>query len=95
MRFGNKAFQQWHARLKQDLPGDTADAAFTSPLPLFSSNLLAVLLVAILPEDKRMAALELAPYLEDSFGNSVRIDYGTGHEAAFVAFLFCLKKLEA
>lgn len=40
-----------------------------------------------------MAALELAPYLEDSFGNPTRIDYGTGHEAAFVAFLYCLFRL--
>lgn len=28
-----------------------------------------------------------------SFGNEVRLDYGTGHEASFVAFLACLSKL--
>jgi serine/threonine-protein phosphatase 2A activator len=40
---------------------------------------------------------ELRPYLLDSFGNSVRIDYGTGHEAAFLMFLIVLletKKLQ-
>jgi serine/threonine-protein phosphatase 2A activator len=34
--------------------------------------------------------LELVPYLLDSFGNSTRIDYGTGHEMAFVMLLCCL-----
>merc|ERR1719510_761901 len=33
---------------------------------------------------------EVQVYLHDSFGNSTRIDYGTGHEMAFVMFLACL-----
>lgn len=33
---------------------------------------------------------ELRPYLIDSFGNPMRIDYGTGHEAAFFMFLIVL-----
>lgn len=33
---------------------------------------------------------QLRPYLLDSFGNPVRIDYGTGHEVAFLAFVFIL-----
>ena len=37
---------------------------------------------------------ELAVYLTESFGNSVRIDYGTGHELSFVIFLMCLFKIE-
>ena len=40
------------------------------------------------------ASVELAPYLLDSFGNSTRIDYGTGHEMAFVMLLCALFKLE-
>lgn len=28
-----------------------------------------------------------------SFGNATRIDYGTGHENTFVAFIFCLHEL--
>ncbi|KAK0404819.1 hypothetical protein QR680_017649 [Steinernema hermaphroditum] len=44
----------------------------------------------ILPEDKKEASVELIPYLLDSFGNSTRIDYGSGHEAAFLMFLYCL-----
>lgn len=37
--------------------------------------------------------VELAPYLSDSFGNRVRIDYGTGHEMCFVIFLMGVYKL--
>eukprot|EP01098_Paradermamoeba_levis_P005563 TRINITY_DN2346_c0_g1_i1.p1 TRINITY_DN2346_c0_g1~~TRINITY_DN2346_c0_g1_i1.p1 ORF type:complete len:432 (+),score=103.52 TRINITY_DN2346_c0_g1_i1:66-1298(+) len=37
------------------------------------------------------SAEELHPYLRESFGNSTRIDYGTGHEAHFISFLFCLE----
>ncbi|XP_055331758.1 serine/threonine-protein phosphatase 2A activator-like [Paramacrobiotus metropolitanus] len=53
----------------------------------------AELLCGILPESSRDATVELQPYLLDSFGNSTRIDYGTGHEANFIMFLLCLWKL--
>jgi len=33
---------------------------------------------------------ELCVYLCESFGNATRIDYGTGHETNFLAFLCCL-----
>ncbi|OQV15822.1 Serine/threonine-protein phosphatase 2A activator [Hypsibius exemplaris] len=47
-----------------------------------------------LPDSVDAAALEeVVPYLVDSFGNSTRIDYGTGHEANFIMFLCCLSKL--
>jgi len=36
---------------------------------------------------------ELATYLIHSFGDRKRIDYGTGHETTFMAFLFCMNKL--
>lgn len=36
---------------------------------------------------------EIKVYLEESFGNATRIDYGTGHEMAFVMFLCCLYKI--
>ena len=40
-----------------------------------------------LPEEHREAVIELAAYLEDSFGNRVRIDYGTGHETSFIVWM--------
>ena len=36
---------------------------------------------------------EIKVYLLDSFGNPTRIDYGTGHEMAFVMFLACCFKI--
>jgi serine/threonine-protein phosphatase 2A activator len=39
------------------------------------------------------AVPEVARYLQESFGDRKRIDYGTGHETNFVAFLFCLDSL--
>uniref|UniRef100_A0A915DKT7 Serine/threonine-protein phosphatase 2A activator n=1 Tax=Ditylenchus dipsaci TaxID=166011 RepID=A0A915DKT7_9BILA len=39
---------------------------------------------------KPEASIELVPYLLDAFGNPTRIDYGSGHEACFLIFLFCL-----
>ena len=36
---------------------------------------------------------EIKVYWEESFGSYERIDYGTGHELNFVAFLFCLRSL--
>ncbi|GAB2284991.1 hypothetical protein Dimus_019446 [Dionaea muscipula] len=55
------------------------------------------LMLEILPNDDvdglRSATVELASYFADSFGNSSRIDYGTGHETNFVAWLYCLARL--
>lgn len=72
MRFGNKAFQQFHAKLVQS-SGE--------------------LLEEVLPPELHDAIIEVSPYLQDSFGNPRRIDYGTGHEAAFIAFLLCLRQI--
>uniref|UniRef100_A0A914DL14 Serine/threonine-protein phosphatase 2A activator n=1 Tax=Acrobeloides nanus TaxID=290746 RepID=A0A914DL14_9BILA len=47
----------------------------------------------ILTQETRPALIEIMPYFKDSFGNSTRIDYGTGHEAAFLIFLLCLYKI--
>jgi serine/threonine-protein phosphatase 2A activator len=44
----------------------------------------------ILGDELGEATVELIPYFIDSFGNRSRIDYGTGHETTFVAFLYCL-----
>lgn len=50
-------------------------------------------LAQLVPEDKAEAVEELLVYYVDCFGNSTRIDYGTGHELAFLFLLCCLFKL--
>ncbi|ELT93086.1 hypothetical protein CAPTEDRAFT_185148 [Capitella teleta] len=48
-----------------------------------------------LGEKYARAVDEVSVYLIESVGNSTRIDYGTGHELAFVAFMCCLYKIGA
>lgn len=48
---------------------------------------------ALLPQDLKPALEEIYPYFADSFGNTIRIDYGTGHEVNFTAWLLCLARL--
>lgn len=74
MRFGNKAFRNWHARVVER----------SQPLLL---TILRTVPGLRNPED---LAFELSCYLRASFGDATRIDYGTGHEASFLALLFCL-----
>eukprot|EP00002_Diphylleia_rotans_P007321 TRINITY_DN1683_c0_g8_i5.p1 TRINITY_DN1683_c0_g8~~TRINITY_DN1683_c0_g8_i5.p1 ORF type:complete len:216 (+),score=40.65 TRINITY_DN1683_c0_g8_i5:56-703(+) len=52
------------------------------------------LMRSILPEHLQDASIELASYFNDSFGNKTRIDYGTGHETNFVAWMYCLNRLQ-
>lgn len=51
------------------------------------------LLKSVLPENLYPATLELQSYLLGSFGSAQRLDYGSGHELSFLAFLACLWKL--
>lgn len=53
------------------------------------------LLKAALPEEFHPALVEITTYLTESFGNQTRIDYGTGHELAFIMFLCALYKIQA
>lgn len=48
-----------------------------------------------LPEEYHPAVPEISVYLVESVGNSTRIDYGTGHELAFIMFLVCIFKIGA
>ncbi|KAI9151155.1 Serine/threonine-protein phosphatase 2A activator 1 [Blastocladiella emersonii ATCC 22665] len=45
------------------------------------------LVAALVGDGLRDAVPELAAYLVDAFGNATRLDYGSGHELAFVHFL--------
>ncbi|GLT44863.1 hypothetical protein SLA2020_187370 [Shorea laevis] len=51
------------------------------------------LMLQFLPDDLKLSTVEIVPYFTDSFGNSSRIDYGTGHETNFAAWLYCLARM--
>jgi serine/threonine-protein phosphatase 2A activator len=82
-RFGNVAFREWF-RLAEDsatglLDGVLDDSQLSQP-PKDSSQRTAL-------------REELKAYLIGSFGSAQRLDYGTGHELSFLAFLGCLWKI--
>lgn len=52
---------------------------------------LPVLLAQVIPLE---TIPELSTYLMHSFGDVKRTDYGTGHEAHFLIFLYCLDALK-
>lgn len=49
----------------------------------------------VLPQKLHRAVPEIVQYLCEGFGNATRIDYGTGHEMAFLMFLCCMFKIGA
>ncbi|KAM1316646.1 hypothetical protein ACFX13_020401 [Malus domestica] len=51
------------------------------------------LMLQFLPEHLHPSTIEIVPYFTDSFGNPSRIDYGTGHETNFAAWLYCLARM--
>lgn len=77
-RFGNLSFRTWHTLLEDKVEGFLAQGA------------LGETIAAAGGEDARK---EITSYLLGGFGSSQRLDYGTGHELSFVAFLGCLWKL--
>lgn len=77
-RFGNVAFRSWYQLAEQNAP---------SLLDELLKNVLSTSFSAQPLRD------ELKAYLLGSFGSAQRLDYGTGHELSFLAFLGCLWKL--
>ena len=83
-RFGNKAFRDLSERLANEAEG-LIDVLIIPTLGLDACTLPAwaesrdVLVATV--------RAELRAYLCDSFGNSSRIDYGSGHELHFFVFL--------
>ncbi|CAO2647697.1 Nn.00g086190.m01.CDS01 [Neocucurbitaria sp. VM-36] len=81
-RFGNVSFRVWYNLVRERIPG-LLDQCLPDNVLAFKST-----------SDISVKA-ELEAYLVGSFGSSQRLDYGTGHELSFLAFLGCLWKLGA
>ncbi|KAI0816191.1 phosphotyrosyl phosphatase activator [Xylaria sp. FL0064] len=84
-RFGNISFRKWYQLLETE-----ATALLKEHLP-----------ESVLRHstggngEGSTAEAELKAYLLGAFGSAQRLDYGTGHELNFLAFLGCLWKLGA
>ena len=79
-RFGNASFKKWYQTVEER----TSDL-LKSHLPEF--------ILQYPHESEITAEAELSCYLLGSFGSSQRLDYGSGHELSFLAFLGCIWKL--
>ncbi|CCU81771.1 serine/threonine-protein phosphatase 2A activator 1 [Blumeria hordei DH14] len=85
-RFGNASFRKWHEVLELRARSLLQEYLPPSVLNCGSSSGSG--------DDEKVSVLdELTPYFMGSFGSSQRLDYGTGHELSFLAFLGCLWKL--
>ncbi|KAF7862035.1 hypothetical protein EAF04_007915 [Stromatinia cepivora] len=82
-RFGNVSFRKWYEILE------------TRARDLLKRYLSAEILEfgGTSPDDEVSALDELTSYLLGGFGSAQRLDYGTGHELSFLAFLGCIWKL--
>lgn len=79
-RFGNVSFRKWYEILESRISSLLETHLPTSVLEFKTPSGVSVL-------------DELTPYLMGGFGSSQRLDYGTGHELSFLAFLGCIWKL--
>ncbi|KAI5807943.1 phosphotyrosyl phosphatase activator [Peziza echinospora] len=74
-RFGNAAFRSWHKLATERITSTLLD----THLPSYTRNPP--------PPQTCTAKAELGVYLLGSFGSPQRLDFGTGHELSFLAFL--------
>eukprot|EP00124_Ichthyophonus_hoferi_P004027 Ihof_evm3s398 gene=Ihof_evmTU3s398 len=74
----------------QSNPTRYGNPAFRDWYALMDKNVIGLLEPIVKPQE---AIMEVKEYLLGSFGSEQRIDFGTGHEASFVVFLYCLNKL--
>lgn len=81
-RFGNAAFRTWFNIVQERVPDLLQGVLRKIPW-----------IIGLDPENQEMAYKELGAYLIGSFGSAQRLDYGTGHELSFLAFLGCVWKI--
>ena len=79
-RFGNASFRTW-SRLVEERAGGLLERHLPASVFYFNAA------------SEVSAKNELEVYLLGSFGSPQRLDYGTGHELSFIAFLGCVWKL--
>lgn len=93
-RFGNVSFRRWFDVVEERVDGWLGELIPEGVLD-FGSKKEDVDEGEGEGEKRDGARDELKAYLLGSFGSKQRMDYGTGHELSFLAFLGCLWKLGA
>ena len=76
-RFGNVSFRKWHQRIEEQ-----ATDLLQKWIPISSAA-----------SSETTFLDEIKPYFLGSFGSAQRLDYGSGHELSFLAFLGCIWKV--
>ncbi|CAK7202703.1 Serine/threonine-protein phosphatase 2A activator 1 [Sporothrix eucalyptigena] len=89
-RFGNASFRTWHKLLAERVDNGLLEEYITIEGYGSSTTKEGGEDEASTPAS---AMDEVKAYFLGSFGSSQRLDYGTGHELSFLAFLGCLWKL--
>lgn len=79
-RFGNVSFRRWYD-------------AVEGQLPTLLSRYLPERVLSFPTSSVITPKIELQLYLLGALGSPQRLDYGTGHELSFLAFLGCIWKL--
>ncbi|KUI69610.1 Serine/threonine-protein phosphatase 2A activator 1 [Cytospora mali] len=94
-RFGNVSFRKWFQLLEGQVEGLLREFVSEEVLGFRVSGEASAQGTAEEDGDCRTrgAVDELKAYFLGSFGSPQRLDYGTGHELSFLAFLGCLWKL--
>lgn len=72
-RFGNLACREWHAKMTREIEG------------LLKANIMVH--NSSFNHQYSGFITELKYYIVNSFGSPIRLDYGTGHELSFLAFI--------
>ncbi|KAK0629012.1 Phosphotyrosyl phosphatase activator, partial [Bombardia bombarda] len=97
-RFGNVSFRKWHA-LMEERADELLRQFLSKPVLKFGQQQQQQEATAETADDEGKEGAgpldELKAYFLGSFGSAQRLDFGTGHELSFVAFLGCLWKLGA
>ena len=81
-RFGNASFRKWHEKVEERIKS-----------LLYEHVPPTVLEFPMIPGDDTSPLREIKSYFLGSFGSAQRLDYGSGHELSFLAFLGCIWKL--
>lgn len=87
-RFGNVSFRKWYSLVEERLDAWLSKGRLGQTLQPRSDK-------GGSEENQQNVSVkdEVTPYLLGAFGSSQRLDYGTGHELSFLAFIGCLWKL--